>query len=399
MMQTTTRAVILALAQRISFGELTVHEGGRTHVLGPGGPPSATIEIRSPRAWPMFAGGRRRCLEAYREGLWDSPDLVTLFRVAVGNITKIDSIRRPIAFVRAPWQRRNTPTRSRRDISAHYDLGNELFSLMLDPAMMYSCAIFEHPESTLQQAQLRKLEMVCEKLNLGPGDRVIEIGSGWGGFAIHAATTRGCHVTATTISAEQHHLAIERVRGAGVQHLVDVRLDDYREVRGTYDKLVSLEMIEAVGHKDFGNFFACCSNLLAPHGTMLLQAITIDDRAYDISKISRSFMRTYMFPNGCLPCPRAIADSIARRTDMRTVHLEDFTPHYAETLRRWRANIDAVDAELELLGYDEYFRRLWQLYLAYCEAGFEERLIAVVQMVMAKPRHRIDRSVWSRTTV
>ncbi len=399
MMQATARAVILALAQRISFGELTVHEGGRTQVLGPGGPPSATIEIRSPRAWPMLARGRRGCLEAYREGLWDSPDLATLFRVAAGNVTKLDSIRRPIAFVRAPWGRRNTPTRSRKDISAHYDVGNELFSLMLDPMMMYSCAIFEHRESTLQQAQLRKLDMVCEKLDLRPGDRVVEIGTGWGGFAVHAATTRGCHVTTTTISREQHHSAIERVRDAGVQHLVDVRLDDYRELRGSYDKLVSLEMIEAVGHKDFGTFFECCSNLLAPHGTMLLQAITIDDRAYDISRASRSFICTYVFPNGCVPSPRVIADSIARRTDMRTVHLEDFTHHYAETLRRWRANVDAADAQLELLGYDERFRRLWRLYLAYAEAGFEERLIALVQMIMAKPQHSIDRLGPAKATV
>jgi cyclopropane-fatty-acyl-phospholipid synthase len=390
-MQATTRAVALGLAQRISYGELTVHEGGRTHVFGPGGPPSATIEIRSPRAWPMLTGGRYRCLEAYREGLWDSPDLVMLFRVAAGHVTKFDSIRRPIAFLYAPWQRRNTLARCRRDIAVHYDLGNELFALMLDPAMMYSCAIFEHSESTLDQAQRCKLEMVCEKLDLRPGDRVVEIGAGWGGFAVYAATTRGCYVTTTTISHEQHQLAIARVRKAGAQHLVDVRLDDYRELRGSYDKLVSLEMIEAVGHKDFGTFFECCSNLLVPHGMMLLQAITINDRAYDVTKVSRSFMRTYMFPNGCLPSPRVIADSIARRTDLRTVHLEDFSQHYAETLRRWRANIDLADAQLALLGYGERFRRQWRLYLAYCEAGFEERLIALVQMVMAKPRHGIGR--------
>ena len=390
-MQTITRAVILALAQRISYGSLTVHEAGRTHVLGPGGPPSATVEVCSPRAWPMIAGGRYRCLKAYREGLWDSPDLTMLFRVAAGNVTKINSIRRPIAFICAPWQRRNTPKRSHRDISTHYDLGNKLFSLMLDPAMMYSCAIFEHPKSTLEQAQLCKLEMVCAKLDLRPGDRVVEIGTGWGGFAVYAATTRGCHVTTTTISREQYHLAIQRVCDAGVRHLVDVRLEDYRELRGSYDKLVSLEMIEAVGHKDLGTFFECCSNLLVPHGMMLLQVITINDHAYDVVKTSRSFMRTYVFHGGCLPSPLVIADSLARRTDMRTVHLEDFTHHYAETLRRWRANTDAAGAQLELLGYNESFRRLWRLYLAYCEAGFEERLIGLVQMVMAKPRYSTDR--------
>lgn len=388
MIENIARAAILALAKRISVGDLVVHEGSRKHTLGPGGPPSATIEVRSARAWPMLASGRRGCLEPYLRGLWDTPDLAALFRVAAVNANRLDSIRRRFAFVHSPVARRNTPTRSRKDISAHYDLGNELFSLMLGSTMTYSCAVFEHRESTLQDAQLHKLDLVCEKLDLGSGDRVVEIGTGWGGFAVHAATTRGCHVTTTTISREQHHLAVERVRDAGVQHLVDVRLDDYRELRGSYDKLVSLEMIEAVGHKDFGTYFASCSNLLTPRGTMLLQAITIDDRAYEVSKNTRGFVRTHVFPNGCLPSPRVIAENLARHTDMRTVHLEDFTPHYAETLRHWRMNVDAAEAQLDLLGYDERFRRLWRLYLAYCEAGFEERRIALVQMVMAKPQHR-----------
>lgn len=397
-MQAAARAMILALAQRISAGALTVREGDHAHIFGPGGPPRATIEIHSPRAWTMLAAGRRSCIEAYLQGLWDSPDPAALFRVAACNAAKLDSVRRPIALVRAPWLRRNTPTRSRKDISAHYDLGNKLFSLMLDPLMMYSCAVFEHHESTLQEAQLRKLEMVCEKLHLGPGDRVVEIGTGWGGFAVYAATTRGCRVTTTTISREQHKVATAHVLDAGVQHLVDVRLDDYRELRGSYDKLVSLEMIEAVGHKDFGTYFECCSNLLTPRGTMLLQAITIDDRAYDVTRTSRGFICTYVFPNGCLPSPRVIAESLARRTDMRTVHLEDFTHHYSETLRRWRANVEAADEQLEQLGYDERFRRVWRLYLAYAEAGFEERRIALVQMVMAKPQHNTDRLTLAGTT-
>lgn len=397
MTHATARLVVLAMLRRISVGELTVREGRRTRVFGPGGGPRATIDVRSPRAWPMLAHGGRGLADAYRDGLWDSPDIAAVFRVAARNVAKLDALRRRIAFAREPWLRvrsgfaRNTPMRSRKDISAHYDLGNELFSLMLDPTMMYSCGVFEHRESTMHEASLRKLEMVCEKLALTSGDHVVEIGTGWGGFAVYAATTRGCSVTTTTISREQHDLAVQRVRDAGVTHLVDVRLDDYRDMCGSYDKLVSLEMIEAVGRKDFGTFFGCCSKLLAPHGTMLLQAITIDDRAYDIEKMSRSFIRTHVFPGGCLPSARVIADSVARRTDMRTIHLEDLTHHYAETLRRWRASFDDATDKLEALGYDERFRRLWRMYLAYCEAGFSERRIGLVQMLMAKPQHSADR--------
>lgn len=402
--QAIARSTVLALAGRIKTGELTVRDGMHTYVVGPGGPPWATIEVRSPEVWTRLLRGVHSAVDAYCDGLWDSPDLTAAIRVAARNVGVFDATRRRIAVIRTPWLRaragfdRNTPQRSRMDVAAHYDRGNEMFSLMLDPTMTYSCAVFEHPGSTLHEAQLCKLEMVCEKLDLGPDDRVVEIGAGWGGFAVYAATTRGCHVTTTTISLAQHHLAAERVRDAGVQHLVDVRMDDYRELRGRYDKLVSLEMVEAVGHKDFGTFFERCSNLLRPHGVMLLQAITIDDRVYDVAKVSRSFIRTTVFPNGCVPSPRVIADSIARRTDLRTVHLEDFTHHYAETLRRWRANFDAAGDQLERLDYDECFRRLWRVYLAYCEAGFEERRIGVVQMVLAKPQYNIDRLGLSRAT-
>ena len=333
---------------------------------------------------------------AYTDGLWDTPDLTAVIRVAARNIQGIDEVRRRISFVREPFQRaraafmRNTPQRSRKDIAAHYDLGNELFELMLDPTLMYSCGVFEHRDATLEEASLAKLELVCEKLDLGPRDHVVEIGTGWGGFAVFAATTRGCRVTTTTISQEQHDVAAERVKEAGVEHLVDLRLDDYRDLRGTYDKLVSLEMIEAVGWQDFGTFFERCSELLAPNGTMLLQAITMDDRAYTVEKASKSFIRTYVFPGGCLPSLEVISKCVAKRTDLRTVHLEDLTPHYAETLRRWRTNFEAATEQLEALGYDERFRRLWRMYLSYCEAGFAERRIGLVQTVLAKPLAGLD---------
>ena len=284
--------------------------------------------------------------------------------------------------------RRSTRRRRRRDIAAHYDLGNELFSRMLDPTMSYSCAVFEHEGMTIEQAQLAKLERVCEQLDLGPEDRVLEIGTGWGAFALRAAATRGCHVTTTTISREQHDYAVEQVRRAGLSDRVMVLMEDYRELQGRYDKLVSIEMIEAVGWQHIGTFFQRCSQLLTPHGAMLLQAITIDDRAYEVEKASKSFINTHIFPGGCLPSLEVISRNLARRTDMQTVSLEDLTPHYVETLRRWRKTFTAHAPALAELGYDERFRRLWTLYLAYCQAGFSERRICDVQLLLTKPRAR-----------
>ena len=214
----------------------------------------------------------------------------------------------------------------------------------------------------------------------------MEIGTGWGGFAVYAARTRGCRVTTTTLSQEQRALALERVHAAGVEDRVTVLTEDYRELRGRFDKLVSIEMIEAVGWKDFGTFFARCSDLLEPNGAMLLQAITIDDRAYAVERASRSFIRTHIFPNGCLPSIEVIARCLARRTDLRMAHMEDLGTDYAETLRRWRANVERHEDASAELGYDERFRRLWRMYLCYCEAGFVERRIGVAQMVLAKPR-------------
>ena len=387
------RSIVTSLLERIESGQLAVVERGRRRVYG-SGCPQATVIVRSPSAWRAAARGSKGLAEAYVAGLWDSPDLTAVFEVAARNLRGIDELRRRLWPVRAPFQRaralwvRNTPSRSRADIAAHYDLGNELFSLMLDETMMYSSAVFERRDMSLAEASRAKLERLCRKLDLRASDHVVEIGTGWGGFALHAAGTRGCRVTTTTISREQREYAQARVREAGLEGLVTVLGDDYRELRGVYDKLVSIEMIEAVGWKDFGTFFTRCAELLRPDGAMALQAITIDDRLYEVEKASRTFIRTYVFPNGCLPSLEAIAHSVARRTDMRIVDLEDITPHYVETLRRWRANFEAAGARLLELGYDERFRRLWRLYLSFCEAGFAQRRISDVQIVLAKPRWR-----------
>jgi cyclopropane-fatty-acyl-phospholipid synthase len=391
--QHVAKRVVLMLLRRLRAGRLTVVDGDRRVVFGEG-VPHATVQVNSPRLWSKLLQGSRGMAEAYTQGLWESPDLTTVVRVAARNAASLDQWRRRLAPARVPLQAaqgvraRNTHARSRRDIAAHYDLGNELFALMLDETMMYSAAYFPRMDMTLAEASRAKIEMVCKKLDLRPGDHVLEIGTGWGGFAVHAARTTGCRVTTTTISHEQYEYVRGWVQSAGVADLVTVLCEDYRDLRGRYDKLVSIEMIEAVGYREFSTFFARCSDLLAGDGAMLLQAIVIDDRAYAVEKASRSFIRTHIFPGGCLPSLGVIGRCVARRTDMRAVELTDLTLHYAETLLRWRANFEAATTRLEQLGYDERFRRLWRMYLAYCEAGFAERRIRSVQMLLAKPRWR-----------
>ena len=281
------RGLVTALLERIESGQLTLVENGIRRVYGSGSP-QATVVVRDPRAYSALRRGGRGLAEAYVDGWWDSPDVTAVIEVAARNLHGIDAFRRRLTPVREPWHRarafltRNTPVRSREDIAAHYDLGNDLFELMLDETMMYSSAIFARRDQPLEEASRAKLDRICDKLDLQPSDHVLEIGTGWGGFALHAAQTYGCRVTTTTLSREQRDLALERVSEAGLSDRVTILLDDYRELTGTYDKLVSIEMIEAVGWKDFGTFFDQCASLLRPDGVMALQAITIDDRLYEV---------------------------------------------------------------------------------------------------------------------
>ncbi len=384
------RALAFALLRRVQGGTLLVTEGDHRLAFGAGAP-AATLEVRSPRAWRMLLRGSRGLAESYAQGLWDSPDLTAVIRLAARNAHRLDRVRRGLVPLLAPLQRaralavRETRARTRRDIAAHYDLGNELFAAMLDSTMSYSCALFERPGMSLREASIAKLERVCDKLQLGCSDHVLEIGGGWGGFALHAAATRGCRVTTTTISREQYEYALQRVHRAGLSERITVLCEDYRDLRGTFDKLVSIEMIEAVGWRRLGEFLGRCAGLVAPDGLVLLQAITIDDRAYEVEKASRSFANTYIFPGGSLPSLRAIARNLVRHTDLRVLDLDDITPSYVETLRRWRTNFQRAAQQLARLGYDERFRRLWTLYLCYCEAGFAERRIRDVQLLLAKP--------------
>jgi cyclopropane-fatty-acyl-phospholipid synthase len=376
-----------------------IEPGGRRLTFGRADPGlSATVQIHSPRFYRAMLGGSVGLGEAYRDGVWDCDDLVTVVRIAARNMAPLDRWRRRLHPLLAPLQRtlwrvpRNSRRRARRHISAHYDLGNDLFALYLDESMMYSAAVFPHPEATLAEAQEHRLERICRALELEPEDHLLEIGTGWGALAAYAASNYGCRVTTTTISREQREGALRRIKEAGVEDRVTVLLDDYRDLRGRYSKLVSLEMIEAVGWQYFETFFHRCAELLEPDGLFFLQAIVIDDRLYDVEKAARSFSNTLIFPGGCLPSVEVIERCIARETDLSMVWLEEIGAHYARTLELWRERFIANTDLAAELGYDEPFRRLWTLWLAMSEAGFRERRLRDVQVLFAKP----GRSIGSR---
>jgi len=290
-------------------------------------------------------------------------------------------------------------TRSRDNISAHYDLGNDFFSLFLDPTMMYSSAIFEDVDRGLDEAAVAKLDEICHQLELSPGDHLLEIGTGWGGMAIHAAKHYGCRVTTTTISQEQYDYACAAVKREGVADRVTLLLQDYRSLEGQYDKLVSIEMIEAVGHEFYREYFQRCSALLKPTGKMVIQAITMADQRYEQARDSVDFIKRYIFPGGCLPSVAVIADHLARDTDMQMVHLRDITQDYAVTLAHWRSRfMDKLEA-VKAMGFDDNFIRMWDYYLCYCEGGFRERIISTVQLAFAKPGYRLPLATRGAATI
>lgn len=387
------RLAATLLGRRLSWGTLLVRDDKGELCLG-SGEPQIRVQVNDRRTYgALLRRGSVGLGQSYIDGWWDCDGLTELVRVLLRNRRTLgeaqDLLGRFTASMTDPLKRlsRRSPAADRRDVRAHYDIGNDFFSLMLDPTMSYSCALFERPDMTLEDASIAKLDRICRKLALVPSDHVVEIGTGWGGFAIHAATHFGCRVTSTTISAEQYAYAVEKVADLGLSDQVTILQQDYRDLRGRYDKLVSIEMIEAVDWRLLDTFFKRCARLLRPEGLMALQAITIADRSYHRAKNDRDFIKEYIFPGGCLPSVSAMASSVSK-TDMRLVDLEDIGYHYAETLRRWRASVDAHRSEIEGSGFDERFFRLWRLYLSYCEAAFLERHVSDVQVVLAKPGWR-----------
>jgi cyclopropane-fatty-acyl-phospholipid synthase len=392
------RAGMLRALSRVHAGRLVLEEGGREHRFGAPSdavPFAGRIVVHRPDFFRRAAlGGTIGMCDSYMDGDWDADDLATVGRVLLRNQHVFhgfdrgaDWLRRPIHMV-SHRLRRNSPERARRNISDHYDLGNDFFERFLDPTMTYSAGIFERPEASMEEASIAKYERLCRKLSLRPAHHVLEIGSGWGGFALHAAGRHGCRVTTTTLSRQQHELARERVRAAGLQDRVTVLLEDYRNLRGSFDRCVSIEMIEAVGHQYLDAYFRAICRLLAPDGLFALQAIIVPDQRFDRHKRSVDFIKRYIFPGGCLPSVHAILDACRRHTDLQLVHLEDITPHYAETLSRWRESLQKSWQEIRDLGYEERFLRLWAFYLCNCQAAFAERYVSDVQLLLARPGAR-----------
>ncbi|MBB1521335.1 SAM-dependent methyltransferase [Aquipseudomonas guryensis] len=388
------RSAVLRQLGQLRHGQLAVFENGERLLFGQAGSPlHAEIHVHDPAVWGLVAGnGSIGSGEAYIHGYWSTPDLTAVIRVFVSNLDVLDAMEGGLARLGRPliqglhWLNRNTRKGSQKNIAAHYDLGNELFEQFLDPTMMYSAAMFEREDDSLEQAQLNKLERICQKLQLKPGDHLLEIGTGWGSMAIYAASHYGCKVTTTTLSKEQFAYTQRRIEEQGLQGRITLLLEDYRDLTGQYDKLVSIEMIEAVGHRFLPTYFKQCARLLKDDGLMLLQAITIRDQRYEQAKRSVDFIQRYIFPGGALPSVHKMLEIVNRETDMNLHHMEDFGLHYAKTLRLWHENLRHARPALEQLGYDDYFYRLWEFYLCYCEGGFLERTIGTAQLLLAKEK-------------
>ena len=396
------RAAAHALLRRLRRGEIELVEGGERHRFGDAGaaePLRARVTLHSPLFYrALLTGGSRALALAYVDGTWDTDDPVALTRIACRNLGRLDDLRDFFAPVLTNaqrglrWFERNTRARSAENIRRHYDMGNEFFALMMDPTMQYSCGLYERGDGmTLHEAQIAKLERACRWLQLTPDDHLLEIGVGWGGFTLYAAQNYGCRVTAATISREQYDDVQRKVAAAGLQGRVSVIMRDWRDLRGRFDKLVHMEVIESIGAQYMERFLAQCSRLLEPDGLMFVQAIIAQHRQFRSARYGRGFAGDIIFPGGCLPSVTAMLDHTGRSTDMRLLEMEDITASYPPTLMAWRDNVDGNAERIAALGFDERFQRMWRLYLSYCAGAFSERRIGDVQLLFAKPQFRDER--------
>ncbi len=391
------KALLKAMAH-ITTGRLILEEDGEVYEFGEPAETASLIAhvfIHHPSTYKdILLGGSIGSAEAYMLGSWSSSSLLDVIRLMTLNLdmlNKMDNTRPLLNRISSKVMHllnANTQSGSRKNISAHYDLGNDFFALFLDPTMMYSSAIFPSENASLEEASLFKLDSICKKLRLGEGDHLMEVGTGWGGLAIYAAKNYGCKVTTTTISQEQYDYACAAVKREGLEDKITLLLEDYRDLKGQYDKLVSIEMIEAVGHEYYDNYFAKCSSLLKDDGLMLIQAITIADQRYQQAKRTVDFIQRYIFPGGCLPSNEIIAQCISRNTDMMMVNHHDIGQDYAKTLAEWRKRFHTEIDTVKQMGFDDVFCRMWEFYLCYCEGGFAERAISTAQIVFAKPGAR-----------
>lgn len=390
-----SRSLLVRMLAGLQFGQLVLQEGEKQWSFGDGSGTKAFVTIHNPSAYrKILFGGSIGAGEAYVEKLWEVDDLTALVRIMVRNMSVLDRMEKGLAWLLRPLDlakhffNSNNKRGAKRNILAHYDLGNDMYEAFLDPSMMYSSAIYPDRTTSLEEAQQHKLDVICRKLDLQRTDSILEIGTGWGGFAIYAAGKYGCHVTTTTISEAQYEEANRRVNAAGLNDRITLLRSDYRELSGKYDKLVSIEMIEAVGHRFLPGFFQKCGELLKHDGKMLLQAITIADQKYKQYAGTVDFIQRYIFPGGCLPSNSRMVQLIAEKTDMVVRQIDDFGFDYATTIEEWRSRFHKAYPVLQKKGYDETFRRLWDFYLCYCQGGFLERSISVVQVVATRPGNR-----------
>lgn len=372
----------------LAHGQLTLTDGSGTEQFGVPGVLDTTITVLDPRFYrAVIFGGAVAAGESYAAGWWTTHNLTSVVRLMVRNRALLEAFEtgpaRAVQPLRQVWHalRRNTLAGSRRNISAHYDLGNDFFECVLDDTLTYSCGIFTRPGATLRDAAIAKYDRIAQLLELSPDDHLLEIGTGWGGFAIHAATHYGCRVTTTTISEQQFAHAAERISTAGLSERITLLKKDYRALTGQYTRLASIEMIEAVGHEHFETFFDQCAALLAPDGRAVVQAITIDDARYEGARKEVDFVKRHIFPGSCIPS-EAVLRRTSTRAGFRIAQADEIGLHYAETLRRWHANMAAHQEPLRAMGYDDRFQRLWAFYFCYCEGGFLERAIGNLQITL-----------------
>ena len=392
--QTLSKKIILNVLKKIQQGTITLHDGDDRYVfqdINGSDRPSATLNIINPRAYKKIVlEGSVGAGKSYIDGDWNTDNLQTLIELFIKNEALFNNIESPFAHFLS-WMRtigyklnRNTIQRAKDNILAHYDLGNEFFELILDPSMMYSCALYEPSNSSLDEAAKKKLQRICDTLELKPGDHLLEIGTGWGGFAIYAAQEYGCKITTTTISNKQHAFVKEKIKQLGLEHQIELLNLDYRKLQGQYDKVVSIEMIEAVGHKYFDAFFHQCNQLIKPEGLFFLQAIVINDQSYEAAKDEVDFIKKYIFPGGCLPSVFSISQSIATQTKMQLISFEDIGKHYVTTLNDWHQKLLANKDVILAQGFTENFIRMWEFYFCYSAAGFESNYISNIHALWRK---------------
>ena len=393
----SARRTFLKSLKSLTEGFLEIVCLDATYAFGdPNSSLRAVVEVHNDRFFiRALLGGDIGMGESYMDGDWTSPDVVAAVRIAVRNAAVLEPRNRIFSALRHRLDvieqrfHKNTVAGSVKNIRAHYDLGNDFFQLFLDSSLMYSCAYYRSAYDTLEMAQAEKLDLICRKLRLGPGDRVLEIGTGWGAFAFYAARYYGCHVTTTTISRQQYSYVADRLSQSGnLRSRIELLSQDYRHLKGSYDKIVSIEMFEAVGFDHYDEFFAACDRLLKPDGTMLLQTITIQDQKFRSYLRGADWTQKYIFPGSQLASLSGVLASLVRSTKLGLYHAEDIGIHYARTLEEWRARFHARISAVRALGFDERFIRMWDFYLASCAASFLERYVSDVQLLLSKTLNR-----------